>query len=77
VGTSKTVPVPVGRLFEAFVDAELRERWLPGAVMRVRTSQPRLARAPGSARGLAQSSDADLMILPTMPYSCASSGDIQ
>lgn len=39
VGTSKTVAVPVERLFEAFVDAELRERWLPGAVMRERTSQ--------------------------------------
>lgn len=40
VSASKTVDVPVERLFEAFVDAELRERWLPGAVLRERTSQP-------------------------------------
>jgi hypothetical protein len=39
-GASKTVAVPVERLFRAFVDAELRERWLPGAVVRERTSQP-------------------------------------
>ena len=32
--------VPVERLFAAFVDAELRERWLPGDVLRERTSQP-------------------------------------
>ena len=40
VGASKTVAVPVERLFAAFVDAELRERWLPGDVLRERTSQP-------------------------------------
>lgn len=40
VGTSKTVAVPVERLFNAFVDAELRASWLPGAAMRERTSQP-------------------------------------
>ena len=40
VSASKTVAVPVKRLFEAFVDPELRERWLPGAVMRERKSQP-------------------------------------
>jgi uncharacterized protein YndB with AHSA1/START domain len=40
VNASKTIAVPVGRLFEAFVDADLRERWLPGAVLRKRTSQP-------------------------------------
>ncbi len=39
VNASKTVAVPVKRLFDAFVDPELRERWLPGAVMRERTSQ--------------------------------------
>jgi len=39
-GASKTVAVPVQRLFEAFVDTKLRSRWLPGAVMRERTSQP-------------------------------------
>ena len=39
-GASKTVAVPVARLFEAFDDIGVRERWLPGAVMSVRTSQP-------------------------------------
>ena len=37
---SKTLAVPGERAFEAFVDAKLRERWLPGAVMHERTSQP-------------------------------------
>jgi uncharacterized protein YndB with AHSA1/START domain len=40
VGASKAIAVPVERLVEAFVDAELRQRWLPGAVIRQRTSQP-------------------------------------
>ena len=39
-GASKTVAVPVERLFEAFTDPAVRERWLPGVVMHVRTSQP-------------------------------------
>lgn len=44
-GASKTVAVPVERLFEAFEDEELRERWLPGADLRVRTATaPRTAR---------------------------------
>jgi hypothetical protein len=34
---SKTVAVPVDRLYAAFADAELRERWLPGE-LRVRTA---------------------------------------
>lgn len=34
VGATKTVAVPVSRLFAFFVDADLRERWLPGAAMR-------------------------------------------
>ncbi len=38
-GASKTVAVPVQRLYDAFVDASLRERWLPGVVLRERTSQ--------------------------------------
>jgi uncharacterized protein YndB with AHSA1/START domain len=33
------VAAPVQRLFEAFDDTTLREQWLPGAVMRVRTAQ--------------------------------------
>jgi hypothetical protein len=39
VGASKTVAVPVERLFEAFLNAELRERWLPGVVLRARRSR--------------------------------------
>jgi hypothetical protein len=37
---SKTVAVPVDRLFEAFVDEGLRERWLPGAELYLRTATP-------------------------------------
>jgi hypothetical protein len=45
VGASKTVAVPVERLFEAFADETLRERWLPGADLRLRTATaPRTAR---------------------------------
>lgn len=40
VTASKTVAVPAERLFQAFVDASMRERWLPGAVLRERTSRP-------------------------------------
>jgi hypothetical protein len=40
ISASRTVAVPVERLFAAFGDAELRRRWLPGAVLRERTSQP-------------------------------------
>ena len=39
VTASKTVGVPVERLFEAFVDAKLRRRWQPGAKMRRRTAE--------------------------------------
>lgn len=39
ITASKTVGVPAKRLFEAFVDAKLRKRWLPGAKMRKRTSE--------------------------------------
>ena len=45
VSASKTVAVPVERLFEAFADLDLREEWLPGAPLRERTTQ-----APRSAR---------------------------
>ena len=45
VGASKTIAVPVERLFAAFTDDALRERWLPGADLRVRTATaPRTAR---------------------------------
>jgi hypothetical protein len=45
VTASKTVAVPVDRLYEAFVDADLRARWLPAAQLSVRTtSRPKSAR---------------------------------
>lgn len=40
VGTSKTVAVPVKWLYEAVVNPAERERWLPGVVLRERTSRP-------------------------------------
>jgi hypothetical protein len=45
VTASKTVAVPVDRLFQAFVDESLRSRWLPDGELRERT-----ARRPKSAR---------------------------
>jgi hypothetical protein len=45
ITASKTVAVPVDRLYEAFIDTSLRERWLPGAELRERTAtRPRSAR---------------------------------
>ena len=45
VTASKTVAVPVDRLYEAFMDRSLRERWLPEAELRERTAtKPRSAR---------------------------------
>ena len=45
VTASKTVAVPVDRLYEAFLDESLRERWLPGAALRERTAtRPKSAR---------------------------------
>jgi uncharacterized protein YndB with AHSA1/START domain len=45
ITASKTVAVPVERLFDAFVEESLREQWLPGVEMRERTStRPRGAR---------------------------------
>ncbi len=44
-GAAKTVAVPPERLFDAFVDAQLRARWLPDAELRERTAtRPRSAR---------------------------------
>jgi hypothetical protein len=40
VNASKTVAVPVDRLYEAFADPALRERWLPGPAVAVRTARP-------------------------------------
>jgi hypothetical protein len=43
---SRTVAVPVRRLFDAFADDALRRRWLPDAAVRVRTATaPRTFRA--------------------------------
>jgi hypothetical protein len=38
ITASKTVAVPVERLYEAFVDESLRARWLPDAELRQRTA---------------------------------------
>ena len=38
ISASKTVAVPVERLYDAFVDPAERERWLPGATLRERTA---------------------------------------
>jgi Domain of unknown function (DUF4287) len=40
VSASKTVAVPVKRLFEAFVDTRQRNKWLRDGRMSLRTSQP-------------------------------------
>jgi uncharacterized protein YndB with AHSA1/START domain len=45
ITASKTVAVPGERLYEAFVEPSLRERWLPGGLLRERT-----ATRPTSAR---------------------------
>jgi hypothetical protein len=45
VTATKTVAVPVEQLYDAFVDASLRERWLPDDALRERTAtRPRSAR---------------------------------
>lgn len=46
ITASRTVGVPVERLYEALADPALRERWLPGAELRVRAATaPRSFRA--------------------------------
>jgi hypothetical protein len=37
---SKTVPVPVSRLYRAFSDKRTRSRWLPEVDLRIRTATP-------------------------------------
>jgi hypothetical protein len=45
ITASRTVAVPVGRLFDAFVDESERERWLPDGRLRERTAtRPKSAR---------------------------------
>jgi len=38
VNKSKTIPVPLGDLYRAFDDVGLRERWLPGVDLTIRTA---------------------------------------
>jgi hypothetical protein len=56
ITASKTVAVPVERLYDAFVDDSLRGRWLPDGELRERTAtRPRSARfdwADGASRVL-------------------------
>ena len=40
VSTSKTISVPVDRLFDAFVNSRERRKWLTDGKMSLRTSQP-------------------------------------
>ena len=40
VNATKTVAVAVDRLYEAFADPALREHWLPGTTVEVRTARP-------------------------------------
>jgi uncharacterized protein YndB with AHSA1/START domain len=40
VGATKTVAVPIDELFAAFTDGRIRQRWLPGATLRKRGSEP-------------------------------------
>jgi hypothetical protein len=52
ITATKTVAVPVERLYDAFVDASLRERWLPDGALRERTAtKPRSARFDWSDDG--------------------------
>jgi uncharacterized protein YndB with AHSA1/START domain len=37
---SRTFPVPLARLFHAFADEQLRQRWLPDVVLTVRKATP-------------------------------------
>ncbi len=40
ITVSRTIGVPVERLFDAFVEADLRARWLPDVELTVRTATP-------------------------------------
>ena len=40
VGASKTIGVPVERLFDAFVDTRRRKKWLTNGQMKLRSSEP-------------------------------------
>ena len=64
VTASKTVAVPVERLYAAFGDDGLRERWLPGAELHVRTASP-----PKSARYLCRARSAPVATARSRSYS--------
>jgi len=53
VGASKTVAVEVERLFDAFIDARVRERWLPGVQIRHAGSPLRFEWKDGASRVVA------------------------
>jgi uncharacterized protein YndB with AHSA1/START domain len=40
VGASRSIAAPVERAYAAFIDPGIRERWLPGVELRVRTARP-------------------------------------
>jgi hypothetical protein len=40
IGVSRSIAAPVERAYAAFLDRDLRERWLPGVELRVRTARP-------------------------------------
>jgi hypothetical protein len=43
VGASRSIAAPVERAYAAFIDPGIRERWLPGVGLRVRTARPERA----------------------------------
>lgn len=54
---SKTIAVPVDRLFEAFADPRMREQWLPGVALTVRT-----ATAPKTFRAVWEDDSSRLVV---------------
>ena len=43
VGVSRSIAAPVERVYAAFLDPDVRSRWLPGVELRVRTARPNRA----------------------------------
>ena len=43
VGVSRSIAAPVERAYAAFLDPDVRSRWLPGVELRVRTARPNRA----------------------------------
>jgi hypothetical protein len=69
---SKTVPVPVERLFAAFVDDAARDSWLEPGTLRPRTAQP-----PRSARFDVPANDTRLEVYFTAKGDAKASVQIQ